>query len=56
MGQHGAHTRDVIFDECRVPADALLGGKEGQGFKMAMKVLDRGRLHIAAVASASPSG
>ncbi len=50
MGQRGAHTADVIFEDCRVPADALLGGKEGQGFKTAMKVLDRGRIHIAAVA------
>ena len=50
MGQRGAHTCDVIFEDCFVPADALLGGKEGQGFKTAMKVLDRGRLHIAAVA------
>src|SRR5579859_3883912 len=49
MGQRGAHTCDVIFEDCQVPADALLGGKEGQGFKTAMKVLDRGRLHIAAV-------
>jgi acyl-CoA dehydrogenase len=49
MGQRGAHTCDVIFEDCRVPADALLGGKEGQGFKTAMKVLDRGRIHIAAV-------
>jgi acyl-CoA dehydrogenase len=49
MGQRGAHTSDVIFEDCHVPADALLGGKEGQGFKTAMKVLDRGRLHIAAV-------
>jgi acyl-CoA dehydrogenase len=49
MGQRGSHTCDVIFEDCRVPADALLGGKEGQGFKTAMKVLDRGRLHIAAV-------
>ncbi|HJT07744.1 MAG TPA: acyl-CoA dehydrogenase family protein [Stellaceae bacterium] len=49
MGQRGAHTSDVIFEDCRVPADALLGGKEGQGFKTAMKVLDRGRIHIAAV-------
>jgi acyl-CoA dehydrogenase len=49
MGQRGAHTSDVIFEDCRVPADALLGGREGQGFKTAMKVLDRGRLHIAAV-------
>jgi len=49
MGQRGAHTCDVIFDDCRVPATALLGGKEGQGFKTAMKVLDRGRLHISAI-------
>jgi len=51
MGQHGSLTADVIFEDCRVPADALLGGVEGQGFKTAMKVLDRGRLHIAAVAT-----
>ena len=50
MGQRGAHTCDVIFEDCFIPADALLGAKEGQGFKTAMKVLDRGRLHIAAVA------
>ncbi len=49
MGQQGAHTCDVIFEDCRVPAAQLLGGVEGQGFKTAMKVLDRGRLHIAAV-------
>ncbi|MDA0998733.1 MAG: acyl-CoA dehydrogenase family protein [Proteobacteria bacterium] len=46
MGQQGAHVADVIFDNCRVPADALIGGVEGQGFKTAMKVLDRGRLTI----------
>jgi len=50
MGQRGAHTCDVIFEDCVLPADALLGDKEGQGFKTAMKVLDRGRIHIAAVA------
>jgi acyl-CoA dehydrogenase len=49
MGQQGAHTADVIFENCRVPGSALLGGEEGQGFRTAMKVLDRGRLHIAAV-------
>ncbi|MFP2929289.1 acyl-CoA dehydrogenase family protein [Pyxidicoccus sp. 3LG] len=49
MGQKGTHTADVLFEDCRVPASQLLGGKEGQGFKTAMKVLDRGRLHIAAV-------
>lgn len=49
MGQKGAHTCDVIFENVRVPADALIGGVEGQGFKTAMKVLDRGRLHISAL-------
>ncbi|SFE98267.1 acyl-CoA dehydrogenase [Marinobacter sp. DSM 26671] len=49
MGQKGAHTCDVIFEDVRVPANALIGGKEGQGFKTAMKVLDRGRLHISAL-------
>jgi acyl-CoA dehydrogenase len=49
MGQRGAHTCDVIFEHCRVPAANLIGGKEGVGFKTAMKVLDKGRLHIAAV-------
>jgi acyl-CoA dehydrogenase len=49
MGQSGSHTADVIFDNCRVPASAVLGGKEGRGFRTAMKVLDRGRLHVAAV-------
>ncbi len=49
MGQRGAHTCDVIFDNVRVPAANLIGGKEGQGFKMAMRVLDKGRIHIAAV-------
>ncbi|NMY27300.1 acyl-CoA dehydrogenase [Pseudomonas sp. WS 5021] len=49
MGQKGAHTSDVIFDNVRVPVGQLIGGVEGVGFKTAMKVLDKGRLHIAAV-------
>ena len=49
MGQKGAHTCDIIFENCRVPAENIIGGREGQGFKTAMKVLDRGRLHISAV-------
>ncbi|HEY8563954.1 MAG TPA: acyl-CoA dehydrogenase family protein [Beijerinckiaceae bacterium] len=51
MGQKGAHTCDVIFEDVRVPAENIIGGpdKEGQGFKTAMKVLDRGRLHIGSV-------
>ena len=50
MGQKGAHTADVIFDNVRVPVSALIGEQEGVGFKTAMKVLDKGRLHIAAIA------
>jgi acyl-CoA dehydrogenase len=49
MGQKGAQVCDVVFEDVRVPADALIGGIEGQGFKTAMKVLDRGRLHMAGV-------
>ncbi|MHC2148686.1 acyl-CoA dehydrogenase family protein [Pseudomonas sp. 210_17 TE3656] len=49
MGQKGAHTCDVIFENCRIPAANLIGGVEGVGFKTAMKVLDKGRLHIAAI-------
>ena len=49
MGQRGAHTADVIFENCRVPADQIIGGREGQGFKTAMKVLEKGRIHIAAI-------
>jgi acyl-CoA dehydrogenase len=48
MGQQGAHICDVVFENVRVPADLRLG-EEGQGFKIAMQVLDRGRIHIAAV-------
>jgi acyl-CoA dehydrogenase len=49
MGQRGAHTADVIFENCRVPVSQLMGGQEGQGFKTAMKVLEKGRIHIAAI-------
>jgi acyl-CoA dehydrogenase len=49
MGQRGAQTADVIFENVRVPADNLIGGVEGAGFKTAMKVLDKARLVIAAV-------
>jgi acyl-CoA dehydrogenase len=48
MGQQGAHIHDVVFANVRVPAWNRLG-EEGEGFKVAMQVLDRGRLHIAAV-------
>ncbi|AKQ57581.1 acyl-CoA dehydrogenase family protein [Bordetella hinzii] len=49
MGQAGALTCDVVFDNCRVPASTLLGEQEGTGFRTAMRVLDKGRLHIAAL-------
>lgn len=48
MGQKGAHICDVHFDDAPVPAENMLGA-EGEGFKIAMRVLDRGRLHIAGV-------
>jgi len=48
MGQQGAHIHDVIFENARVP-ESLRLGKDGEGFKVAMQVLDRGRLHISAV-------
>lgn len=48
MGQKGAHSCDVIFEDCRVPAANLIGHKEAVGFKTAMKVIDKGRLTVAA--------
>ena len=49
MGQQGSHTCDVIFENCRVPAENIIGGVAGKGFITSMKVLDRGRLHISAL-------
>ncbi len=49
MGQHGTHVCDVVLNDAEVPASALLGTEEGKGFITAMKVLERGRLHISAV-------
>jgi acyl-CoA dehydrogenase len=51
MGQRGTKTCDVIFENARVPAANIIGGKPGVGFKTAMKVLDRGRFHISAMAT-----
>ncbi len=50
MGFHGSHESDVIFDNVRVPANAMLGA-EGTGFKNAMRSLDHARVHMAAVAA-----
>ena len=48
MGQQGAHICDVVFDGARVPVENRIAG-EGEGFKVAMSVLDKGRLHISGV-------
>jgi len=48
MGQQGAHIHDVVFENVKVPLENRLG-EEGQGFRIAMQVLDRGRLHISSV-------
>ncbi len=49
MGQAGSPVSEVFFDDCRVPARSLIGGAEGQGFKTAMKVLNKQRIHLAAL-------
>jgi acyl-CoA dehydrogenase len=50
MGQEGAWTADVTFDQVRIPASALVGGDEEGGYRAAMTSLARGRVHIAALA------
>ncbi|SDE87180.1 acyl-CoA dehydrogenase [Rhodospira trueperi] len=52
MGQNGTTTSDVIFEDVRVPESAIIGGPSmlNRGFRTAMKVLDRGRIHIGAMA------
>jgi acyl-CoA dehydrogenase len=50
MGQEGATTSDVTFDGVRVDADALVSGEVRTGFRAAMTVLARGRVHISALA------
>nr|WP_255466238.1 acyl-CoA dehydrogenase [Pedobacter sp. SYP-B3415] len=49
LGMRASETTEMIFDNCRVPKENLLGA-EGEGFKQAMKVLDGGRISIAALA------
>jgi len=49
MGQAGSPVSDVIFEGCRVPAANLIGGREGVGFQTVMKVLNKQRLHLAAL-------
>ncbi|HDN79801.1 MAG TPA: acyl-CoA dehydrogenase [Chloroflexi bacterium] len=49
LGLRGAVCNPIYLDGCRVPAENLLGGKEGEGFKVAMKALDFARLSVAAI-------
>jgi butyryl-CoA dehydrogenase len=49
MGIRGARTHEIIFDNCRIPKENIIG-QEGDGFKLAMQVVDRGRIGIAAMA------
>ena len=53
MGQEGAWTSDVNFDDVRVGHDTLIGGSEDIGYRAAMTSLARGRIHIAALAVGS---
>jgi len=48
MGQHASRTSNVFFDDCRIPATALLGEEEGLGFKTAMAGINAARMHVAA--------
>lgn len=48
LGYRGLDTCELLFNDCRVPVDNLVGGKEGQGFRHAMAGLETGRINIAA--------
>jgi acyl-CoA dehydrogenase len=50
MGMRGSHTSELIFDDCKVPLENVVGGQAnvGNGFKTAMKTLDKGRLTMGA--------
>ena len=52
MGLKGSHTNELVFRNCRVPKENVIGGTSmvGQGFKTAMRVLDKGRLTMGACA------
>jgi butyryl-CoA dehydrogenase len=47
MGQHASDTAQILFENCRIPADHLLG-REGEGYKIALSNLEAGRIGIAA--------
>lgn len=49
MGQEGSPVSEVHFNDCRIPAENLIGGQEDVGFRTAMKVLNKQRIHLAAL-------
>lgn len=49
MGQAGSPVGEISFNGCRVPAENLIGGVEGEGFRTAMRVLNKQRIHLAAL-------
>jgi acyl-CoA dehydrogenase len=49
MGQEGSPVSEIHFTDCRVPADALLGGVEGEGFRTVMRALNKQRINLAAL-------
>lgn len=49
MGQAGSPVSDLYFEDCRVSAANLIGGREGMGFQTVMQVLNKQRLHLAAL-------
>ena len=50
MGMRGSHTSELIFEDCEVPRENVIGGEAntGQGFKTAMRILDKGRITMGA--------
>jgi acyl-CoA dehydrogenase len=48
MGTYGSNTSEIVFEDCQVPIENVIGGVEGRGFATAMKVLEKGRITIAA--------
>ena len=55
LGYKGVESCELNFTDCRVPADALLGGVEGKGFSQMMKGLEVGRMQVAPAPPASPA-
>ena len=49
MGQHGSPVGEVVLERVSVPASAIVGGVEGQGFRTAMKTLNKQRINLAAL-------